>query len=66
MLIFPVAERVEEKEPRDNEGKTPLHEAITNGHYGICKILLDIWGMKNPTLTKSPKMHHRNVQFNRK
>ena len=59
-------ERVEEKEPKDNEGKTPLHEAITNGHYGICKILLDIWGTKKPTLTKPPKMRHKNVQFNRK
>ena len=63
MFIFPVAERVEEKEPQDNEGKTALQEAITNGHYGICKILLDIWGMKNPTLTKSPKTRHKNDQF---
>ena len=59
MFLFCVVERVEEKEPRDTVGKTPLNEAITNGHYEICKILLDIWGTKNPTLTEPEKKRRK-------
>ena len=46
-------ERVEEKNPLDNEGKTPLHKAIDNGHLHILPIFVDILGLENPTLTKS-------------
>ena len=47
-----IAERVEEKNPMDNVGRTPLHVAIDNGHLHICRILLDILGIENPTLAE--------------
>jgi hypothetical protein len=47
-----IAEKVEEKNPLDNEGKTPLHEAIDNGHLHICRILWDILEIENPTLAE--------------
>jgi ankyrin repeat protein len=46
-----IAERVEEKNPLDNEGRTPLHKAIDKGHLHICRILLDILGIENPIST---------------
>ena len=47
-----IAERVNEKNPLDNQGKAPLHEAIDNSHWHICRILLDILRIENPTLTE--------------
>ena len=29
------------KNPVNNEGTTPLHEAARKGHIGICKLILD-------------------------
>ena len=54
-----IAERVNEKNPLDNEEKTPLHEAIVNGHLHILPIYLDILGIENPTLTEPEAKRRR-------
>ena len=33
-------------------GKTPLHYAAQNGHYGVCKLIIDNTLYKNPVTTK--------------
>ena len=39
---------VEDKNPKDQFGKTPLHWAAGNGHTLICKMILDEVEDKNP------------------
>ena len=34
--------------PRDQRGETPLHWAAWNGHFHVCKLILDNTGDKNP------------------
>ena len=36
-----ILEDVEDKNPKDNSGNTPLHEAAKNGHDDIFQLLLD-------------------------
>ena len=44
-LIF---EEIEEKNPKDNNGITPLHIAAAHGYVEICKMILDSVPDKNP------------------
>ena len=39
---------VEDKNPKDPFGKTPLHWAAGNGHKIICKMIMDEVEDKNP------------------
>ena len=32
---------IENKNPKKNDGWTPLHAAAKNGHYQICKIIMN-------------------------
>ena len=36
------------KNPGDNNGVTPLHEAARKGHFKICQLLIDTIVEKNP------------------
>ena len=36
------------KNPGDNHGVTPLHEAARKGHFRICQLLIDNIVEKNP------------------
>ena len=36
------------KNPGDNNGVTPLHEAARKGHFKICQLLIDNLVEKNP------------------
>ena len=37
-----------EKNPRDNNGSTPLHASASKGHFKICEVLLENAIEKNP------------------
>ena len=41
-------DRIKDKNPKDLEGRTPLHEAVKNGHDEVACIILDIIGDENP------------------
>ena len=43
-----IIENVEDKNPSDKEGCTPLHWAVQEGHLEISKILLEEVKDKNP------------------
>ena len=43
-----IVDRLEDKNPSDNIGWTPLHEAAGNGQIEICKILMNNLENKNP------------------
>ena len=43
-----IMEVVEDKNPKDQFGKTPLHWAAGNGHRLICKMIMDEVEDKNP------------------
>ena len=45
-LIF---DNVEDKEPKDNDGRIPLHHAAKYGHLEICKLIIGEIEDKNPT-----------------
>ena len=47
-LIF---DNVEDKEPKDNNGRTPLHHAAKYGHLEVCKLIIGEIEDKNPTDT---------------
>ena len=32
---------VNNKNPKDKYGETPLHEAADNGHYEICQLIIE-------------------------
>ena len=36
-----IIECVDNKNPKDEYGETPLHEAADNGHYEICKLIIE-------------------------
>ena len=39
---------LEDKNPKDNHGWTPLHSAAQYGHLEICKLICRIVNEKNP------------------
>ena len=43
-----IVDVVEDKNPKDQFGKTPLHWAAGNGHKIICKMIMDEVEDKNP------------------
>ena len=46
------------KNPVDENGNTPLHLAAENGHYNICKGILDEVCHKNPkNLSENTPLH---------
>ena len=47
-LIFDI---VEDKEPKDKDGRTPLHHAAKYGHLEVCKLIIGEIEDKNPTDT---------------
>ena len=36
-----IMENMEEKNPKNNSWVTPLHEAATEGHLEVCKLILE-------------------------
>ena len=45
-LIF---ENVQDKEPKDNKGRTPLHHAAKYGNLELCKLIIGEMDNKNPS-----------------
>ena len=43
-----IIENVEDKNPRDKFGWTPLHQAAVLGHLSVCKLILENVKDKNP------------------
>ena len=39
---------MEDKNPAENDGFTPLYVAAQNGHFQICKLIIDYVEDKNP------------------
>ena len=48
LLLEEIQKTAHEKYPEDSEGFTPLHYAAQNGHFNICKTLLENMSNKNP------------------
>ena len=40
--------KVEDKNPAENDGTTPLHYAAGNGHWEVCQLIVDHVQDKNP------------------
>ena len=53
-----------DKSPRDNNGRTPLHVAASNGHLDVCKYIMEKIQDKNPRdnsgQTPIDKAHAKN------
>ena len=43
-----IIDRLEDKNPRSEEGKTPLHFAAKAGHLNVCKFIIERVQDKNP------------------
>ena len=43
-----ILDRCEDKNPADQEGVTPLHEAADGGHQEVCHLILERCEDKNP------------------
>ena len=41
---------MDEKNSANNSGLTPFHTAANNGHFDICKFIIDIVDDKNPAI----------------
>ena len=48
MKFFLLGQSNGDTNPRDQRGETPLHWAAWNGHFHVCKLILDNTGVKNP------------------
>ena len=40
--------KVDDKNPKDNNGETPLHYAAENGHLAVCQYIMEEVDDKNP------------------
>ena len=47
-LLEEIQKVAQEKYPEDSEGLAPLHYAAQNGHFNICKALIENMSNKNP------------------
>ena len=56
-----IVERVEDKNPSEIDGQTPLHFAAGNGHLNICNLIIEIVQDKNPATALLEDIHHFNV-----
>jgi ankyrin repeat protein len=45
-----IIESIDDKNPKDNKGKTPLHRAARHGYLDICKLIIENVQEKNPGL----------------
>ena len=43
-----ITENLEDKNPKDSNGFTPLHHAALNGHLDICKLIMEQVENQNP------------------
>ena len=41
-------ENANDKNPKDNSGRTPLHFAAQNGHFSVCQLIIENVDDKNP------------------
>ena len=41
-------ENVADKNPKDNDGETPLHLASEKGHFSVCQLIIENIDDKNP------------------
>ena len=48
---------IDNKNPADNEGFTPLYVAAQNGHYEVCQIILE------NVINKNPACHNGTTPF---
>ena len=44
-----IVEAIEDKNPRNDEGWTPLHGAVSHGHFDICELILKNVRETNPS-----------------
>ena len=56
--------RLGDKNPRCNDGKTPLHEAAEKGHLKVCEVILKnnqfmlpLWNGKTPLMLAAEYLH---------
>ena len=47
-----ITKEVKDKNPKDHEGRTPLHDAAEFGHSKICKLILDATKNWHPKTSK--------------
>ena len=43
-----ISDFLENKNPKDREGVTPLHFSAENGHFEVCELIMDNVSNKNP------------------
>ena len=53
------------KNPKDQHGMTPLHDAAMKGSFELCKLILENITMKNPTDNWGDTPLHYAVKYNR-
>ena len=60
--------QVDDKNPRDKTGITPLHFAARNGHRSVCKLIRGKIADKNPAtdIGLTPSMMHNRYLKNKK
>ena len=56
-LRRPCVEKIADKNPADNFGRTPLHEAAKEGHLDICRLIIENVDNKHPVdqMGRTPK-----------
>ena len=64
-----IVENVDDKNPKDNDGWTPLHLAAENGHLSICQLIIKNVDEKNPKddfgetpLKLATSRHHLDIK----
>ena len=52
------SKQLEDKNPNDQKGWTPLYYAAANGHYNLCKYIILNIDDKNPPDVEGDTPHH--------